>query len=72
MVENQDGDMNDCYAGEKVSVIMPAVNSARAVDRAIDSVLAQTHSMWRLIVVDDASTDETVARVEERRRGLGT
>jgi succinoglycan biosynthesis protein ExoO len=54
---------------EKVSVIMPTYNSLRTVDRAIDSVLAQTHGEWRLVVVDDASTDATMQRIMERRRG---
>jgi succinoglycan biosynthesis protein ExoO len=54
---------------EKVSVIMPTYNSLRTVDRAIDSVLAQTHGEWQLVVVDDASTDATIQRIMERRRG---
>jgi succinoglycan biosynthesis protein ExoO len=53
----------------KISIIMPTYNSARTVDRAIDSVLAQTHAKWQLVIVDDASTDATVQRIEERRRG---
>jgi succinoglycan biosynthesis protein ExoO len=57
------------HALEKVSVIMPTYNSMRTVDRAIDSVLAQTHASVQLLVVDDASTDSTVHRIEERRRG---
>jgi succinoglycan biosynthesis protein ExoO len=54
---------------EKISVIMPTYNSLRTVDRAIDSVLAQTHANWQLVIVDDASTDATVQRIEERRGG---
>jgi succinoglycan biosynthesis protein ExoO len=56
-------------AREKISVIMPTFNSVRTVDRAIDSVLAQTHTEWQLIIVDDASTDATVEKLEQRRRG---
>lgn len=43
---------------------MPAYNSAATIARALDSVLAQTVSDWELIVADDASADDTVARVE--------
>jgi len=41
------------------SIVMPARNRAGLVGRAIDSVLAQTHSRWELLVVDDGSTDDT-------------
>lgn len=42
-----------------VSVIMPAYNSAQTLDEAVSSVLSQTFSDWELIIVDDASQDET-------------
>lgn len=42
-----------------ISIVMPAYNSARYITRAIESVRYQTYSNWELIVVDDASTDDT-------------
>jgi len=42
-----------------VSIIMPAYNAARFIGAAIDSVLAQTYTHWELIIIDDASSDET-------------
>jgi hypothetical protein len=47
-----------------VSVIMPAFNRATTIGPAIRSVLAQSHDRLELIVVDDGSTDGTVAVVE--------
>ncbi|SAI51808.1 glycosyl transferase family protein [Bordetella ansorpii] len=41
------------------SVVMPAYNSAATLADSIDSVLAQTHGNFELIVVDDCSRDET-------------
>ena len=46
-------------ASSLVSVIVPTYNRATLVSRAIESVLAQTYENFELIVVDDASTDDT-------------
>lgn len=48
-----------------VSVIMPAYNAEKYIKEAIQSVIGQTYEKWELIIVDDASTDGTVAIVQE-------
>jgi len=42
-----------------VSVVIPIHNGARYLAETVESVLAQTTADWELILVDDASTDET-------------
>jgi glycosyltransferase involved in cell wall biosynthesis len=48
-----------------ISVVIPTYNRAHVIKRAIDSVLAQTYTNWELIIVDNNSTDNTRAIVEE-------
>jgi len=48
----------------RVSVIVPLYNTASFIGRALESVLHQTMSDLELIVVDDGSTDDSLAVVE--------
>ena len=43
----------------KISVIIPAYNSAAYINECIESVLSQTYKAHQIIVVDDGSTDDT-------------
>lgn len=47
-----------------VSVIIPTHNRAQLIERALHSVLSQTYSHLEVIVIDDASMDDTQHRVE--------
>ena len=47
-----------------VSVLVPAWNAGRSLPRALDSLLADGEANLQVVVVDDASTDDTVAVVE--------
>ena len=49
----------------RVSIIIPAYNHALWIAQALASVFEQTLMEWELIVIDDASTDDTWAVTEK-------
>jgi len=49
----------------KVSVLIACYNSEGHIDRAVESLRAQTMPDWEAIIVDDASTDRTVETVHK-------
>jgi glycosyltransferase involved in cell wall biosynthesis len=51
------------------SVVVPAFNAASTVTSTVTSVLRQTRNDFEVVVVDDGSSDDTAARVEEIRGG---
>ena len=44
-----------------VTAVMPALNASATIRDALDSLLAQTRGDWDAVIIDDGSTDETVA-----------
>lgn len=48
-----------------VSIIMPTHNRIRMLEKAIQSVFDQSYTDWELIIIDDASSDETEERMKE-------
>lgn len=48
-----------------ISIVIPAHNSERFLQRAINSVRAQTYPEHEIIVIDDGSTDRTVEILSE-------
>jgi glycosyltransferase involved in cell wall biosynthesis len=48
-----------------VSVCLPVYNGGRYLAKAIDSVLAQTHEDFELLIADDQSTDDSAAIIEK-------
>jgi glycosyltransferase involved in cell wall biosynthesis len=52
----------------RISVLIPAYNVERYIERAINSALSQTIQDFEAIVVDDASSDATAAMVSQFAR----
>ena len=48
----------------KVSVIMSAYNDSKYIRQSIDSILSQTFEDFEFIIIDDASSDDTVQIIE--------
>jgi hypothetical protein len=51
----------------KVAVVLPVFNAERTIAATLRSILAQTHTRLDIIVVDDGSTDASMAVVEPLR-----
>jgi glycosyltransferase involved in cell wall biosynthesis len=49
----------------KVSIILPSYNYARYLDERIQSLLNQTYTDFELVIVDDASTDNSVEIIQQ-------
>jgi len=47
-------------AHRKITIVMTAYNTSHLVKGAIESILAQTHKNFELMVIDDASNDDTL------------
>jgi glycosyltransferase involved in cell wall biosynthesis len=48
-----------------VSILTPTYNTEKFIRSTIESAKNQTYTNWEMILVDDASTDNTVAIIEE-------
>lgn len=49
----------------KISIIMPVLNGAKTICRAINSIIAQDYPNFELIILDGASTDDTLLLLEK-------
>lgn len=48
-----------------VSIIMPAYNAGLYISETINSVISQSYPHWELFIINDGSTDNTKAIIEE-------
>jgi glycosyltransferase involved in cell wall biosynthesis len=48
-----------------ISIIIPTYNRGHLINKTLDSIIAQTYTIWECIIVDDGSTDNTDEVVDE-------
>ena len=49
----------------KVSVVIPVYNSAKYLRKCLDSIVAQTFADWEIVAVNDGSSDDSPAILDE-------
>ncbi len=50
-------------SGKAITVLLPVYNSGQYILPAIQSILAQTHKTFELLIIDDGSTDTTAEKI---------
>ncbi|MBK6524657.1 MAG: glycosyltransferase family 2 protein [Crocinitomicaceae bacterium] len=48
----------------KISVLLPVFNAEKSIQEAIQSVLDQTFTDFELLILNDGSTDKSLAIIE--------
>jgi len=51
-----------------ISIVIPAYNNAHLLTACLDSIAAQTFNDWEVVIVNDASTDNTAEIAEQRAK----
>ena len=59
------------YVFPAISVIIPMYNAEKYIGECLDSILAQTFQNFEVIVIDDCSTDNSYAIVENYKEKFG-
>lgn len=49
---------------QRVSIVTPMYNAKKYIEQTILSVQSQTYEDWEMLIIDDGSTDDSVAIVE--------
>ena len=56
---------NEQSAAPKVSVLMTCYNAASTIEESVRSVLTQTYTDFELVLIDDLSSDNSIALIEK-------
>ena len=58
------------FAKNLVDVILPVFNSEKFIIKTVNSIINQSYNNWRLIIIDDASTDKTLILLNKFYKNL--
>lgn len=53
---------------KKVTVLTPSYNDGISITKTLDSLLSQSYRNWESIIIDDGSTDDTKAIIENYKK----
>ena len=53
----------------KATIVVPVYNSARSIQRCLDSLLAQSERSIQVVCVNDGSTDDSLNVLRQTRAG---
>ena len=48
------------YKKNLIDIVLPTFNSEKFIIKTINSIINQSFRNWRIIIIDDASTDKTL------------
>jgi glycosyltransferase involved in cell wall biosynthesis len=48
-----------------IDVLIPVYNAQAYLNEALDSIIKQTHRNWRMLIVDDGSTDDSLSIIQQ-------
>ena len=53
-----------------ISILIPVYNSEKYLENSINSIINQTHKEWKIIAINDGSTDNS-AQILKKFKKLG-
>ena len=54
-----------------ISILIPVYNSEKYLENAINSIINQTHKEWKIIAINDGSTDNSAQILKKYKKNLG-
>jgi glycosyltransferase involved in cell wall biosynthesis len=53
-----------------VDVILPVFNSEKLIIKTVNSIINQSYKNWKIIIIDDASSDRTLVLLNKFYKNL--